>query len=70
MFDTAEKSWSPEFQWAPLNGRNGGTVLSLNPRVLVLKKGPHTLRFQARDAGTILDRVLITNDRQIAVGDY
>jgi hypothetical protein len=69
IYDTAENIWSPDFQWTPLNGRAGGQVLTLNPRLLALKKGPHTITFQARDAGTILDRVLITNDRQIAVWD-
>jgi len=69
VYDCAENIWAPNFQWTQVNGRNGGAVLSLNPRTFTLKKGVHAITFQGRDPNTILDRILITNDRQIGIWD-
>jgi hypothetical protein len=67
-FDAAENTWSPQSQWTVLNGRGGTTTpATLNPRTLALSKGAHTITFQGRDPNTVLDRLIITNDKLIGI---
>ncbi len=65
IFDTAEGTWSDQWQWSRLNGRDGGAPLTLNPRALNLTKGQHTLVFRARDASCGLDALIVTSDLQM-----
>ncbi len=63
VFDAAEGTWGSEWQWMVLNGRGGtGRPLALNPRILTLSPGHHTLTFRGREAGTGLDRIMITQE--------
>ena len=62
VYDMAERTWSPQFQWTRVNGRNGGDPLTLNPRTFALTAGVHTLTFRAREAGAVLDRLIVTAD--------
>lgn len=58
VFDAAEGTWSPNWQWSAVNGRGGtGTPLTENPRVFSLSAGRHTITFRAREAGTGLDQI-------------
>ncbi|MGC8833766.1 MAG: hypothetical protein ACP5R4_06890, partial [Armatimonadota bacterium] len=41
IFDCAEGTWSPKWQWSRVNGRAGGAPLTLNPRVFNLAEGEH-----------------------------
>ena len=61
-FDVAENRWSSSWQWTQLNGRAGGAPLTLNPRIVNLTAGQHVLTFAARDADTLLDAIIVTND--------
>jgi hypothetical protein len=64
IYDVAEGTWSPEWQWTQVNGRGRNErnpPLTINPRVFNLAAGTHTLRFRGRES-TCLDRLLITND--------
>jgi len=36
--------------------------LTLNPRKFTLTAGSHTIRFRTRDANSILDAIVVTND--------
>lgn len=69
VFDMAENRWSNEWQWNLVNGRNGGAVLSLNPRVFDLATGRHTLRFRGREAKSAIDKLIIVNDRAFVPSD-
>jgi hypothetical protein len=63
VYDTAEGTWGPNWQWTRVNGRNGtGVPLTLNPRTFSLSAGSHTLTFRGREIGTKVDRVIVTND--------
>ena len=63
VYDTAQGTWSPNWQWTRLNGRgSSGVPLSINPRSFSLSSGSHTLTFRGREAGTRLDRILLTTD--------
>jgi hypothetical protein len=63
VYDAAEGTWSPNWQWTRLNGRGGtGVPLTLNPRTFSLSAGSHTLTFRGREVATWLDRVIVTND--------
>jgi hypothetical protein len=63
VYDTSQGIWQPYLQWTRVNGRGTtGIPLTLNPRTFSLSAGSHTLTFRGREAGTILDRVIVTND--------
>lgn len=63
IYDAAEGTWSPNWQWTVVNGRAGtGVPLTLNPRVFSLTAGTHALTFRGREKATGLDRVIVTND--------
>ncbi|MEZ4272353.1 MAG: hypothetical protein R3C68_13290 [Myxococcota bacterium] len=58
IYDVAEGTWSAQWQWTRVNGRNEGA----NPRVFALDGGLNTLSFRGREAGAGLDVILVTND--------
>ena len=61
--DDAEGTWSPNWQWTVLNGRGGtGVPLTINPRMMTLAAGANTIVFRGREAGSKLDRILVTDD--------
>jgi len=62
IYDVAEGTWSPNWQWTRVNGRAGGPPLTLNPRTFDLTAGLHTLVFRGREANSRLDRLIVTND--------
>jgi len=63
IFDDGQGTWSPNWQWSILNGRNGtGIPLTVDPRVVTLSAGTNTLVFRGREDNSGLDRILITND--------
>lgn len=62
VFDVAEGSWSLFWQWSVLNGRAGGNPMTLNPRVLHLTPGAHTVKFRGRDSVTRLHQFVITDN--------
>lgn len=63
IFDDAEGTWSPYWQWTVLNGQNGtGVPLTLNPRIVALTAGTNSLVFRGREMNAKLDRIIITDD--------
>ena len=63
VYDTAQGTWSPNWQWTRLNGRGGtGMPLTINPRTFSLSAGSHTLTFRGRETSTLLDRIIVTTD--------
>jgi hypothetical protein len=63
VYDVAEGTAGPAWQWTRVNGRNGTSQpATLNPRTFALGAGSHTLRFRARESDTRLDRLIVTND--------
>ena len=63
VYDDAQGTWSPSWQWTGLNGRAGTNVpLTINPRLLTLASGVNVLVFRGREVGSKLDRVLVTDD--------
>lgn len=70
IYDTAEGSWSPNWQWTQVNGRlaNGLRVPPL-PRILTLNQGAHILVFRGRDPATRLDAICITADPNFVPSD-
>ncbi|MEZ4272601.1 MAG: hypothetical protein R3C68_14580 [Myxococcota bacterium] len=63
IYDAAEGTWSAQWQWTRLNGRNGtNTPGALNPRIFAFDAGINTLSFRSREAGAALDVILVTND--------
>jgi hypothetical protein len=62
VYDDAENTWSANWQWTKVNGRNGGDPLTLNPRIFTLTSGSHSLQFRGRETNSKVDRILITND--------
>ncbi len=63
VYDDAEGTWSPQWQWTVLNGRNGtGVPLAVDPRIVTLTAGANTFTFRGREAGSKVDRIFITKD--------
>ena len=62
IYDAGEHVWSNVWQWTVVNGRNGGAPLTLNPRKFTLNAGYNTIVFRGREAGSMLDALIITND--------
>ena len=69
VYDAAEGTWSPSWQWTRINGRNGSAPLTLDPRTFHLNAGLHTLVVGGREAQSLLNRVLITNDPDYTPSD-
>jgi hypothetical protein len=62
IFDDAPQT-SPNWQWSVLNGRGGtGIPEAIDPRIVPLTAGPNTFTFRGREAGSKVDRILITED--------
>ncbi len=62
IYDVAEGTWSNAWQWTRVNGRAGGSPLTLNPRTFNLSAGTHTILFRGREANTGLDKIMVTSD--------
>ncbi|PYJ83033.1 MAG: hypothetical protein DME22_16740 [Verrucomicrobia bacterium] len=65
IYDTAEGTKTNAWQWTVVNGRGGTnftTALAVNPRTFGLSAGLHRIVFRARESGTGLDQILLTND--------
>lgn len=63
IYDTAEGKWSSAWQWTVVNGRGAtGGPNAITPRKFTLSAGQHSLQFDGREAGSRLDRILITDD--------
>lgn len=63
VYDTSDGTWSSNYQWTRVNGRNGTLVAgTLNPRTFNLSKGPHVITFRTREPYTGLDKIVITNE--------
>ena len=63
VYDVAEGTWGPNWQWTRVNGRgSSGVPLSINPRQFTFAAGSHTIRLRERDPLTRVDRVIVTND--------
>jgi len=63
IYDAAQGTWSPNWQWTRVNGRgDAGVPLTINPRVFYLSAGTHHLKFRTRNRFTGLDRVIVTSD--------
>ena len=63
IYDVAEGTWSPDWQWTRVNGRgSSGIPLAINPRVFPLSAGSHSIVFREREALTRVDRVIVTNE--------
>ncbi|HUL51336.1 MAG TPA: tandem-95 repeat protein, partial [Candidatus Nitrosotalea sp.] len=58
-FATAQVIWTDTWQWTMVNDMNTGT----DPQTFTLGVGAHTIVFRGQDAGTGLDQILVTNDR-------
>lgn len=70
VWDTAEGTWSSNWQWSKVNGRGTtGVSKSINPRLFTLSSGQHKITFRGRDKNTQLDRILITNDLSFVPSD-
>ncbi len=63
VYDLAEGTWSPKWQWSVLNGRAGtGIPLTLDPRIITLQAGSHWIEFDGRESASKVDRIIVTND--------
>jgi hypothetical protein len=63
VYDMAEGSWGPNWQWTVLNGRAGtGVPLTLDPRIVTLQSGSNMLELDGREVGSKVDKVVVTND--------
>lgn len=66
IWDTAENTWSPNWQWTRVTGRidnnNAPSQNNANPRVFSLSSGQHNIKFTGREPGAKLDKIVITND--------
>lgn len=63
VFDMAEGTWSPNWQWSRVNGRGGTSrPATLNPRTFALAAGRHVLRLRIREGYASIDKLIITND--------
>jgi len=69
IYDVAEGTWSDQWQWTRVNGRDGGPPMTLDPRTFDLAAGEHTFLFRAREADSRLDRLIITNDPAFVPAD-
>jgi hypothetical protein len=68
IFDVAETGWRNAWQWVLVNGRAGGSPLSLNPRTFNLAAGQRQIVIQAAEANTLLDEMIVSNDPLWAPG--
>jgi len=65
IYDSAEAGRTNAWQWTVVNGRGGTNfmaALMINPRTFLLQAGLHKIAFRARELGTGLDQILLTND--------
>jgi len=64
VYDCAEGTWANAWQWTRVTGRDGNPdpFPTLSPRTFALAAGSHSLRFRGREANTLLDRILVSND--------
>ena len=65
IYDIDERNRTKQWRWSVMNGRGltgKRRPLTLEPRVLLLTKGKHTLTFRGREADTCIDKIIITND--------
>jgi hypothetical protein len=63
IYDVAEGKWSAAWQWTVVNGRGAsGGPGAITPRKFTLTAGWHELLLDGREAGSRLDRILITDD--------
>ncbi len=63
VYDLAEGTWSPDWQWSILNGRAGtGIPLTLDPRIVTLQAGSNWIELDGREVGSLVDRIIVTND--------
>ena len=63
VYDVAQGTWGPNWQWTRVNGRGAaGVPLTINPRTFTFTSGTHTIRLRERDPLTRVDRVIVTND--------
>ncbi|MEP6994320.1 MAG: S-layer homology domain-containing protein, partial [Acidobacteriota bacterium] len=63
VYDDAAGTWSPNWRWTVLNGRNGtGIPLTLDPRIVTLVAGTNTFTVRGREISSKMDRILITGD--------
>lgn len=67
IYDAAEGTQSDYWQWSAVNGRAGGSPLTLSPRTFHLSKGSHSITFSTREPNAVLDRLLITNDAELYI---
>ncbi|MEZ4273017.1 MAG: right-handed parallel beta-helix repeat-containing protein [Myxococcota bacterium] len=58
VYDVAEGTWSEQWQWTQVNGRDAGA----NPSIFAFEAGANTLTFRGREPETGLDIILVTND--------
>ena len=63
VYDVAEGKWADKWQWTAINGRAGSSPATLNPRIFELTQGEQVIEIRGREAGTIIDSIIITNDR-------
>jgi hypothetical protein len=69
VFDAGEEVWTPNWRWVVLNGRGAtGKPLAVKPRTFNWTAGTHTLRFDGREPGCLLDRLALTTDAEFRPG--
>jgi hypothetical protein len=61
-FDTAETGWKNGFRWVAVNGRGGGSPLTVNPRLFNLNVGSPEFLFRVGEPSTLLDELILSND--------
>jgi hypothetical protein len=68
IYDAAENTWGPNWQWTVVNARNASGTLTLfeNPRQFNLPPGAHAISFRGREVNTPLDEITVTNDMAFA----
>jgi hypothetical protein len=69
IFDIGDEGFSPVWRWVAVNGRAGAGATQLRPRRFTWEAGTRQVTFRALEAGTLLDRLLITNDPQFLPAD-
>ncbi|HWR50110.1 MAG TPA: hypothetical protein VN428_03330 [Bryobacteraceae bacterium] len=62
VYDVAEGLWSSAWQWSKVNGRAGGTPNTIPQREFSLSAGTNRIVFRGREANTLLNQILVTND--------
>ena len=61
--DTFDIDASADWKWRRLNGRgSSGVPLSINPRILWLTAGTHTIRLRSRESYVKFDRLILTTN--------